>query len=270
MRIRSFHRKKPSKDFLKGIPVHCDELTSAILSEGIAVEILLVPGFMQDAGLWKEVEQALQDHGNVVHADLTKDQYPHEMVERLLAEISGPVVIVAFAFGAAIARFLAEFHPDKVLGIVLVSTPLGGIPHEAGRRKRDFGSSLAEAMPSMIYGLEIYRTLESSRFEDRELADEVREMAERIGSEVYKRQQHIPALYEPEDFASGAWPVLIVAGEGDQTGQLDGIIQLQNAIPGAELAVVTGAGHLVPLEAPQAFADVLLNWLKKHRNRFGT
>jgi 2-succinyl-6-hydroxy-2,4-cyclohexadiene-1-carboxylate synthase len=55
-------------------------------------------------------------------------------------------------------------------------------------------------------------------------------------------------------------PVLVVAGERDEKF-VALAHRLAGAIPGADLAIVGGAGHTVHLEQPDAFLRVVLPWL---------
>src|SRR4029078_7474859 len=54
---------------------------------------------------------------------------------------------------------------------------------------------------------------------------------------------------------------LVVWGEDDAWIPVDRAHRLVAAIPGAELALVPGAGHLVQLDRPAALAAVLDRWL---------
>ncbi|TFV61810.1 UNVERIFIED_ORG: alpha/beta fold hydrolase [Bacillus sp. AZ43] len=58
-------------------------------------------------------------------------------------------------------------------------------------------------------------------------------------------------------------PVLVVWGSEDTWLPLDRARRLQEAIPGAELAVIDGAGHLVQLDRPAALATTLTSWLSR-------
>jgi 2-succinyl-6-hydroxy-2,4-cyclohexadiene-1-carboxylate synthase len=58
-------------------------------------------------------------------------------------------------------------------------------------------------------------------------------------------------------------PTLVVAGSLDTKFVALGE-RLAAAIPGADLAVVDGAGHTVHLERPDDFLAVLLPWLDRH------
>lgn len=56
-------------------------------------------------------------------------------------------------------------------------------------------------------------------------------------------------------------PALVVVGEHDLLTPVAEAKQLADAIPGARLGVVPGAGHLTPLERPQEFVALLRDFL---------
>jgi 3-oxoadipate enol-lactonase len=52
-------------------------------------------------------------------------------------------------------------------------------------------------------------------------------------------------------------PTLVVAGDEDKALPVDRLRALAASIPGARLEVLLGVGHLPPVEAPEAFTDLL-------------
>ena len=52
-------------------------------------------------------------------------------------------------------------------------------------------------------------------------------------------------------------PTLLIWGEADARSSLEIADQMNQAIPGSELTVLRGAGHLSNLEAPQRFTAAL-------------
>jgi pimeloyl-ACP methyl ester carboxylesterase len=56
-------------------------------------------------------------------------------------------------------------------------------------------------------------------------------------------------------------PVLVMAGADDMPDFLAGADTLTKVLPGARSAVLEEAGHLVPLEAPDAFHDLVIGFL---------
>ena len=62
-------------------------------------------------------------------------------------------------------------------------------------------------------------------------------------------------------------PVLVMVGENDMVTPVAMAREIQQAIPGAELAVVAGAAHLANLEQPDAFNEVLSGFLQRASGR---
>lgn len=62
-----------------------------------------------------------------------------------------------------------------------------------------------------------------------------------------------------------AGPVLIVVGDGEMPVLRQQADSMARAIPGAELVVIPGAGHVVNMEQPARFTRVLLDWLRSRR-----
>jgi pimeloyl-ACP methyl ester carboxylesterase len=56
-------------------------------------------------------------------------------------------------------------------------------------------------------------------------------------------------------------PTLLVWGDRDVVVQTGSAARLQKAIPGAELEIITGAGHLPYEECPEEFNRILLRFL---------
>jgi pimeloyl-ACP methyl ester carboxylesterase len=57
-------------------------------------------------------------------------------------------------------------------------------------------------------------------------------------------------------------PVLAAAGESDMPDFQQGAEQLVRWLPQSRLVLLKGAGHLAPLEAPDEFRDLLLDFLR--------
>ena len=56
-------------------------------------------------------------------------------------------------------------------------------------------------------------------------------------------------------------PTLVIVGEGDTLTPPDQARAMAAAIPGARLAVIAGAGHLPPVEQPEATTASLRQFL---------
>jgi pimeloyl-ACP methyl ester carboxylesterase len=65
------------------------------------------------------------------------------------------------------------------------------------------------------------------------------------------------------ELAGIAVPTLVVVGQDDALSPLDVAREMQERIPGAELAVLPGAGHLSNLEAAEGFNEALAGFLAR-------
>ena len=62
-------------------------------------------------------------------------------------------------------------------------------------------------------------------------------------------------------------PALVAAGEHDLIDFREGAEGIAEALPGARLELIEGAGHLAPLETPEAFRRLLLAFLDQTAGR---
>jgi 3-oxoadipate enol-lactonase len=72
-----------------------------------------------------------------------------------------------------------------------------------------------------------------------------------------------PVEQHPEALARLSVPTLVAAGELDMRDFRDGAEAMARALPGARHVVIKGAGHLAPLEVPEAFRELVLDFLRQ-------
>jgi pimeloyl-ACP methyl ester carboxylesterase len=102
-----------------------------------------------------------------------------------------------------------------------------------------------------------------SRLSDRDLIGRIRAMNERLGREVFIRQN---ALDRPDGEAvlrSLRCPVLVVCGEQDALTPLADHQEMAAMLHNAELVVIKDSGHMTPMEQPQAVTQALRQWLAR-------
>ena len=58
-------------------------------------------------------------------------------------------------------------------------------------------------------------------------------------------------------------PTLVLCGRTDSWSPLAQHEQIAALVPGARLRVIDGAGHMSPMERPEAVAKALLDWLRE-------
>jgi pimeloyl-ACP methyl ester carboxylesterase len=74
-----------------------------------------------------------------------------------------------------------------------------------------------------------------------------------------------PLHYTADDFLRIAVPMLIVAGDRDETFlPVEVAVELYRALPQAELALIPGMGHDFPFVEAEMFGQLVLDFLRRH------
>jgi pimeloyl-ACP methyl ester carboxylesterase len=224
------------------------------------VTIVLVPGFMLDADLWRNVEPGLSAFGPVLHADLSLDHSLAGMAERALSNVSGAFVLVGFSMGGYVAREMLRLSPERVSALILIATSSRGDTAIQARQKKSLTDDIAESFRGLSRS-SIARSLHPDRAVDDELVARIQAMGRRVGGGAFLRQSRLERQDGRRQLADVRCPALVVAGERDRLRSQDEAAELRDGIPGATLAVIEGTGHLIPLEAPRCLLDVMTRWL---------
>lgn len=189
----------------------------------------------------------------------------------LVAELAGLMdhvglrgaLVVGLSIGGVVAQGLAAERPELARALVLVCTAAKiGTPESwAARReavRRDGIEGIADGVLERWF---------SRRFRA-ERADEValwRHMLARTPREGYLGC--CAALAETDLRLSTAGlrqPVLAVAGSEDGATPPDLVRETAESVAGARFALLRGAGHIPPVEAPEALAGLIGGFMEEH------
>lgn len=225
--------------------------------------LVLLPGMNCSARLWGSVEPRLRRAEacpEVLHAELAEPSLD-ACVAALLDTLPPRFALAGLSLGGIVAMALVRRAPERVSRLCLLSTNARGprpdqVTAWAGQRR-----ALAEGTTARDLQRELLPVLLHTRTP--ELEAETLAMADEVGEEVLGRQLALQATRVDElpGLAAVRVPTRVVAAEADLLCPLERHREIVERIPGARLAVLTGVGHLSPLEAPEAVADELLDWL---------
>ena len=148
--------------------------------------------------------------------------------------------------------------------LVLIATSTQADSANLRRRK----VAIANAAPTVAFsGLSrtaVATSLHPKQRDNEAMIERVRAMGVRLGGDVFRRQS---MLERPDDTARLGeirCPTLVVAAAQDQLRSVDVVRELQQGIPGAMLEVIEESGHMIPIEAPQRLAEIIVPWLSSH------
>ncbi|PWS37751.1 alpha/beta hydrolase [Falsiroseomonas bella] len=226
--------------------------------------LLLLPGLLCDARLWRDQAAALGAVLPCRIADLTHDDSIGGMAGRALAAVpgEGPLAVCGLSMGGYVAFEIWRRAPHRVARIALFDTSARPDTEEQTRRRR---ALLALSESGMFRGV-TPRLLPQLLHPDHlagPLAAEVMAMAERVGRPAFHRQQRaiMHRADSRPDLPRIAIPALVAVGEGDTLTPPHLAEEMAAGIPGARLARIPGAGHLPSMEKPEAVTALLREWL---------
>jgi pimeloyl-ACP methyl ester carboxylesterase len=176
--------------------------------------------------------------------------------------------VLGHSMGGMVVRRMPLEHPERVDALVLMDTSAGPIPVLVPELV-DIGAyvGLTEGKEALKALLDAAGTLDTvafktmlveqpgyQAFQDRKWADTSVVMWCTLAMEIVRQPDDLPALRQL------ACPTLVIVGEQD-VAFLDLSRATAEAIPGARLAVIAGAGHSPQFEAPAAWTAALEGFL---------
>jgi len=192
------------------------------------------------------------------------DDYADDVLEMLDRLAVREAVFAGLSMGGYTAFALVRRAADRCRGLVLADTRPGADSPEARANRDRSLELLAQSGPSGIAESMLPRLLGSSTLRDRpEVAARVRALIESQPAEGI-RDGLLRLKTRPDStglLASIRCPVLLIVGSDDVLTPVEESQRMKEAIPGARLAVIPGAGHLSNLEQPQAFGGAVARFL---------
>ena len=223
--------------------------------------VVLVHSALGDSRLWRRQAGALRERFDLVAPDLPgwgdtpMPAEPFSFVEAVATLLPG--MLGGNSFGGAVALRTALAHPELVERLVLIAS---GVPAwDWTDELRDYFA--AEEAAIEAGDLDAATEVNMEFWVAPEHRDEVRPQQRR--SLELQTAHPEPEVRWPElaPLATLTMPTLVVVGDRDKADFQAISHHLAGEIPGAELAVVEGAGHLVGLDRPDDLNALLLEFL---------
>ncbi|MBN8831259.1 MAG: alpha/beta fold hydrolase [Sphingomonadales bacterium] len=230
-----------------------------------ALPALLLPGLICDARIWAPQVEGLRDRFAVTAINgYGEADSLGAMAECVLAQAPDRFALAGHSMGGRVALEIFRRVPERVAGIALVST---GVhlprPGEADGRFALLSRGVEQGMEALVDAWLPPMVWEPNRSRAG-LMDNLTAMCLDVGLDSYERQiRGMLARPEVESLLPTIrCPAMVAVGEHDAWASAAQNKAIADAIPGASFVCIPDAGHMVPVEAPQAMTDALARWLE--------
>ena len=260
---------------MKKATVRGTEIAYQDLGTGPAV--LCIHGFPLSHQLWTPIADRLSDRFRFIMPDLrghgqtaaTPTAFMTDYADDLAAllddlKIEEPVHVMGLSMGGYVAFEFFRRHAARVRSLVLADTQAAAdTPEKAKSRSETAAKVLAQGceflvdamLPNLFAADAPKETVNAWRkimlaTDPKGVAAALHAMADRIDS--------------APTFAQIKVPTLVVVGEHDAITPPDLARVMSDGIPNAKLEVISGAGHMSPVEAPDAYAKIVGDFVDSH------
>jgi len=245
--------------------------------EGQGLPLVLLHGFPLDRHMWDAQVAELSAHWRVIAPDLrgfgqSRSEGPFSIadladdVHIALGQLAAlPCVLAGLSMGGYVALAFARKYIHDLRGLILVDTKAeGDTPQQReGRAKmidlaRTGGAkAVADEMLPKLVAEDVPRTRPA-------VAAPVRRMAELCPPRTIEHA--LEAMRDRPDQTSHLnsfnVPTLIIVGDADSITPPPVAQKMQQQIPGSELVVIKGSGHMSTMEQPAQVNQAIARFMK--------
>ena len=232
---------------------------------GERVPLVLVPGLLCDAALWRHQVEHLAEVAAITVADVTRQDSMAAMAEAVLAQAPADrFALAGLSMGGYVSLEIMRRAPGRVARLALLDTTARPDTEEARQRRLAFIAQTEQGDFKGVTKRLLPLFIHPDRLEDEALAGTVTAMTRRVGKGVFLRQQR--AIMGRAD--ARAWlggiqpPTLVLVGREDALTPVALHEELAARIPHARFVIVEHCGHLSPVERPEAVTAVMRYWLQ--------
>jgi (E)-2-((N-methylformamido)methylene)succinate hydrolase len=240
--------------------------------------VVLIHGVGLSRAMWSAQVKALSGRYRVLTLDMlghgtsrmpapdaTLDDYADHVAAVLAIAGIRRAVLVGFSMGALVARAFAFRYPERLSALIL----LNGVFDRSDEVRGTILQRVAEVQergPAANVDAAIDRWFSPEfRAENPAYIAELRKTFAANDQQGYETSYRLFATedaYGADRLASIAVPTLVATGEFDVGSTPAMADALAQRIPGAQLRVVPGARHMMPVELPEATNALLLDFLE--------
>ncbi|MGB3806426.1 MAG: alpha/beta hydrolase [Erythrobacter sp.] len=226
--------------------------------------ILLLPGNMCDERIWGKI--ALECAGATIAAPVPPGDTIDKMARHCLEHFPGPLIPIGFSMGGIVALAMADMEPRRIYGLGLIDTnPFADAPERAAQRPGQQRRIISGSLSDLVEDELLPNYLGAANRHDAQLRSIILAMAEKLGPAVFVAQSEALRTRPSYDHVLERLdvPVFVACGEEDRLCPPAAHESFAARIADAELHIIAGAGHMLPMEQPKILTSLLCRWLSE-------
>ena len=226
--------------------------------------LVMVPGLRCDGFLYHPVILRLDSHIAPAVADVSLDDTIAGMAGRILAAAPPRFALAGLSMGGYVVLEIMRQAPERVTHLALLDPNARPDPDERKQARLAEMELVRQGKSALVSRMALPGLLAPTHL-DGPVADQVHDMAMRVGTDTYLRQQAaIMARIDSRPFLRDIGvPTLVGVGAEDKLIPLPLSEEMAGLIPSAELTIFPNAGHVPTLENPEAVAEAMNAWLRR-------
>jgi Predicted hydrolases or acyltransferases (alpha/beta hydrolase superfamily) len=240
--------------------------------------IVFVHGFPLDHSMWRSQIDAFSQTHTVIAPDLrgfgqsedsagtvTMEQFADDIAAILeQLHVEGPITFCGLSMGGYIAWQFWKRHPKLLKRLILCDTRAIADSPEARQTRLDAAERvLSEGQQFLAESMIPKMFAPVTRERHPELVEETKRtilMNSPMG--IAAAQKGLAARPDVTSWLPEIKvPALLIVGEKDEISPPDEMQTIADALPHGKLVVIPDAGHMAPLEQPQAVNDAIRQFL---------
>lgn len=230
----------------------------------MALPLVTIGGTLCDAAIWQPVLAQMGCDALCVTAGCLADgteagaSVMQDYASELLQTLPERFILAGFSLGGLIGLELLAQAPERVAGMAVVCAG-GGVDSPEGAAQRRFDERRAAEIGMRRHASEMFVRFGATE----SLRDSYIEMTARQSLELYRRQNDLALSRQDRraEVAALATPLALISAQGDPLCMPSRHSAWKTPAPRAQSIVLADAGHLLPLEQPQALAACLATWI---------
>ena len=248
---------------------------------GQGLPILFIHGYPLNHKIWQPQIDGLSDIARIIAPDLrghgesqaTQGEYSMDLLADDCAAlldvipISQKIVLCGLSMGGYVSLAFLRKYASRLAGLILTATRAAADSSDAKEnRLKSINKVKNEGIEPIITGMLPNLLSPHTLSSNPALVAQVREIMQSVSPQGYigdlmgmKNRPDSTPLLPKIDI-----PTLLIFGDEDQIIPLEEAKSMHSLIPASQLAIIPGAAHLLQLEKPTEFNDIVRNFIIKN------